>query len=294
METAQKNHKLLKKLKDDKFNVDDLHHYTLLVQISLRDLQVSVIDGRENRCLILEDYVFSSLKTADEWISCIQQIFDGHHFLKAGFWKQVKVSMKHHKFSQIPSQLFIPEAIEDYLSINCKINTKFETLLYYKGIKSDAITAFAINTKLYNWLNDLYPNSKVGFIHQSAALIEGVLNYSQAHKNALYLYIDRFKLHLITIKNKNIEYYNQFSIKQFSEYIRYIMIVMNGLRLDQKTSKVAVWGYIGKKSPHFTEFHKFISNISFGDRPDFLRFGYMFDEVQDHQFFDLYSCFLCD
>lgn len=294
METTRQNHKLLKKLKDEKFNVDDLHHYTLLLQIGLRDLQVAVVDGRENRCLYLEDNVFSSIKSVEDWLETLKHIFDNHHFLKAGFWKQVKVSIKNQKFSQVPSQLFIPESIEEYLAINTRVNTDFETLLYYKGLKSSAITSFAINTKLYNWLIDLYPHSKVGFVHQSAALIEGVLNYSQAHKYDMYLYIDRFKIHILTEKNKNIEYYNQFNIKKFSEYIRYIMLVMNGLNLDQKSSKVAIWGYIGKKSPHYQEFHKFISNISFGDRLDFLRFSYIFDEVQDHHFFDLYSIFLCE
>ncbi|PWS15220.1 DUF3822 domain-containing protein, partial [Klebsiella pneumoniae] len=80
-----------------------------------------------------------------------------------GFWKQVKISIKNQKFSQVPSQLFIPESIEEYLAINTRVNNDYETLLYYKGLKSSAITSFAINTKLHNWLINLYPNSKVGF-----------------------------------------------------------------------------------------------------------------------------------
>ncbi|MEO1096986.1 MAG: DUF3822 domain-containing protein, partial [Bacteroidota bacterium] len=67
-----------------------------------------------------------------------------------------------------------------------------------------------------------------------------------------------------------------------------------GLNRSQKTSDVILWGYIGKQSPHYNEFYKYIKNISFGDRPSYLKYGYMFDEVQDHHFFDLYSMHLCD
>jgi hypothetical protein len=34
---------------------------------------------------------------------------------------------------------------------------------------------------------------------------------------------------------------------------------------------------------------KYIRNVSFGNRPRHITFGYLFDEVQDHHFFDLFS-----
>ncbi|MEQ9165872.1 MAG: DUF3822 family protein, partial [Fulvivirga sp.] len=140
----------------------------------------------------------------------------------------------------------------------------------------------------------LYPNAEVGFIHQSSSLIEGAINFAKINKkDSMYLYIDRFKLHIVTLRNGQLEYYNQFGIKQFSEYIRYIMLVMKGLNRSQQKSDVVIWGYIGKQSPHYNEFYKFIKNISFGDRPEYLKFGFVFDEVQDHHFFDLYSMHLC-
>jgi hypothetical protein len=67
------------------------------------------------------------------------------------------------------------------------------------------------------------------------------------------------------------------------------MLVMKSLGMDQKTSVVKLWGYIGKNSPHYHEFYKYINNVEFGGRPSFLTFGYMFDEVQEHHFFDLYK-----
>ena len=64
---------------------------------------------------------------------------------------------------------------------------------------------------------------------------------------------------------------------------------MKAMGMDQATSRVVLWGYIGNNSPHYQEFIKFVRNVSFGARPKHLKFGYLFDEMQDHHFFDLYS-----
>lgn len=129
-------------------------------------------------------------------------------------------------------------------------------------------------------------------MHQSAALIEGVLEYAKANENPLYIYVDRFKLHILSVSNGKLLYYNQFLIKQFSDYVKYIMLVLKGLGMDQNTSQIVLWGYIGKNSPHYLEFVKYVRNVGFGGRPAYLKFGYLFDEVQEHHFFDLFSIYL--
>ncbi|MEM9858186.1 MAG: DUF3822 family protein [Bacteroidota bacterium] len=295
METTTAGYRLIKKIKDDKFDVDSLHDYNLHIQLGIRDLQIAVVDSTSNKCLILEDFILDPAKTYSELLTIIKAVFSDHHLLMAGFWKRVRVSIKNSKFSLVPSSLFVKDALLDYLRLNAKVNESTETVLYYKHIKTTAVSVFAINTSVYKWLTELYKNTEVVFMHQSSALIEGVINNAQIHRReSMYLYIDRFKLHVTTLKNNKLEYYNQFSIKQFNDYIRYIMLVMKGLNRSQKTSDVVLWGYIGKQSPHYNEFYKYIKNISFGDRPTYLKYGYMFDEAQDHHFFDLYSMHLCD
>ncbi len=294
MNTTTAGYKLIKKVKDAKFDVDNLHQYNLQLQVGVRDLQVAIINSKNNNVLLLEDYVLASVKSYKELKEMLSSLFEEHHLLMAGFWKSVKISIKNNKFSLVPSSLFVKEALVDYLKLNAKVNPTSEEVLYYKHIKSKAVCVFAVNKQLYNWLYSLYPNAEVGFMHQSSALIEGVFNFSESHeKDSLYLYIDRFKLHVLSLKKGELEYYNQFTIKQFNEYIKYIMLVMKGLDKSQKTSEVVLWGYLGKQSPHYNEFYKYIRNISFGERPDYLNFGFVFDEVQDHHFLDLYSMHLC-
>lgn len=281
--------KLIKKIKDDRFEEDNIHEYSLLLNVGPRDVQVGVVDGNENRLLYLEDYVLPSVSSSDDLIYTLEQLFDYHAFIRAGFWKRIKIALKNQKLVQVPQALFDESAVQEYLKLNAQPSAQEETA-FIPMEKSEAVTVFAIQKELKTWVEQKYPQKQFTLLHQSAALIEGVMRVAEKRTdNPLYLYVDRFKLHIISVNQGKLVYYNQFTILSFQDYIRYIMLVMKTLNMDQQTSNVVMWGYIGKNSPHYHEFYKYIQNVTFGERPDNLKFGYMFDEVQDHHFIDLYS-----
>ncbi len=290
MQAATVSYKLIKKIKDDKFDEEKLHQYPLLAQLGVRDLQVAVVDTDPNRLVFFEDYIFNDLSSREEQLELLHTLFESHELLMAGFWRSVIFSIKNNQLVQVPNSLFVPEGAAEYLRFNAQFDTEKEEILYCHNEQTDAVTVFAMPTELHQWISKLYVNSSVKFIHQSAALIEGVLTCAKEMSDSpLYIYIDRFKLHILSVKKGELVYYNQFVIKQFADYVKYIMLVMNGLAMDQGTSQVVLWGYIGKNSPHYQEFYKYIHNVTFGKRPSHLKFGYMFDEVQEHHFFDLFS-----
>jgi hypothetical protein len=220
-------------------------------------------------------------------------LFESHPLLQAGFWHLVKVSFKNNKFVQVPTSLFVEDVAADYLKFNASVDPEKEEITYGDNKSIGAVTVFAVQKELLSWLKQIYSNTNIQFVHQSTALIEGVLQIAgYSPTNKLYIYVDRFKLHILSTENNRLIYYNQFAIKQFSDYVKYIMLVMKGLGMDQQTCEIVLWGYISNNSPHYLEFAKYIRNITFGGRPQPLKFGYIFDEVQDHHFFDLFSIHL--
>jgi hypothetical protein len=295
LQSASLQYKLIRKTKDELFDEEFIHQYHLLLNIGTRDFQILVVEPGGNKVLLLEDFVLPSLTSNEELIHILDHLFDSHAFLKAGFWKKIKVAIKNQKFVQVPQALFTEDALAEYLRFNANIDLSQETLLYTKNSRSQAVTVFAINNELRNWLSRVYPNNQPTVTHQSAALIEGTMEYAKSRTdNPLYIYVDRFKLHIVACKPDQLIYYNQFAIKQFADYIKYIMMVMKSLNMDQQTSQIVLWGYIGKNSPHYHEFYKYINNVIFGSHPGYLKFSYVFDEVQEHHFFDLYSIHLLE
>lgn len=290
MQPTVASYKLVKKIKDDRFDEENLHQYRLLIQLGVRDFQVAVVAESDQRLLFFEDYVLGNLQTHEQLLELLKSLFEEHSVLQAGFWKSVKVSIKNNKFCQLPAGLFQSDGSIDYLNFNAKVKLESEMVLSCKNQSIDSITVFAVRKDLHQWLSKIYQNTKLFFFHQSSALIEGIIAYShQVATPPLYIYVDRFKLHILSVTKGNLIYYNQFAINQFSDYVKYIMLVMKNLGMDQQKSEVLLWGYIGRKSPHYSEFVKYIRNVNFGHRPKNLGFGYMFDEVQEHHFFDLYS-----
>jgi len=295
LQTTTATYKLIKKIKDERFDEELIHQYHLLINLGTRDFQAIIINPEDNRILLLEDYVLPAVSSQEELLQLLEQLFDAHALLRAGFWKKIKISIKNQKFVQVPKALFAEEVLHEYLKFNAQIDSDNEDFISVSNDRAEAMTIFAINRDLKAWLLRIYPNNPPIFLHQSAVLIEGILKFAKERKdNPLYIYVDRFKLHILSCTNGNLTYYNQFGIKQFSDYVKYIMLVMKSLDLDQQTSKVLLWGYIGKNSPHYQEFYKYINNVTFGERPNYLNFGYMFDELQEHHFFDTYCIHLLD
>ena len=54
--TATKKYRLVKRVKDEGFSVDDLHDYELSLLIGTRDFQFSVTSA-ENKVVLFEDYL---------------------------------------------------------------------------------------------------------------------------------------------------------------------------------------------------------------------------------------------
>ncbi len=290
MSSIATRHKLIKKIKDEKFDEEKLQRYILLTQIGAKDFQAAVIDSDDNRLIFFEDYVFSDVNTPGELQVALKELFDSHEYLCAGFWKEVRLSIKNNKFIQVPSSLFIASAAEEYLRFNAVVDPAVESVQVCRNDKTEAVTIFAMQKEMHEWLQKVYIHTTLHLFHQSAALIEGVLAAAgNGEKQPLFVYVDRFKLHVLFVKEGKLIYYNQFQIKQFSDYVKYIMLVMKAMGMDQDTSRVVLWGYIGKNSPHYQEFIKYVRNVTFGDRPSHLKFGYLFDEIQEHHYFDLYS-----
>ena len=290
MQTTSLNYKLIKKIRDERFDEELIHQYHLLINIGTRDFQLAVVEPSDKTMLLMEDFVLPNITSHEELLQLLDQLFDSHALLKAGFWKKIKVAFKNQKFIQVPQALYSREAEPEYLKFNAQVDTSKEDFLSSVNERANAVTVFAINKDLKAWIDGVYPNNKPVYTHQSAALIEGVMTVAQQRNDSpLYIYVDRFKLHIIACRDKKLLYYNQFAIKQFSDYIKYIMLVMKSLNMDQQTSEVVLWGYIGNNSPHYHEFYKYINNVTFGTQPPDIRFGFAFDEVQDHHFFDLYS-----
>lgn len=286
---SQKSFRLLKKIKDPKFEIDRLEFYSLSLFMGLKDFQILITDSETKQCVLLEDYVFDpKLKDEDKY-AAIKFIFDDHHLLLANFWKSINLVIKNRTFSFVPKKLFEETSISSYLKVHTVFDSSLDEIMLSYHKQLDMVNIFTVPKSLVELTSIVYPGKKVRFIHQSSSLINGVLAKNELGQKDVAIYIDRFGLHIIVVNDKKLVFYNQYIIKKFEDYIKFIKMVANELHFDLAEDKIRLYGYLGNNTPHFNELKKTMSELSLGSRPNNFTFSYVFDEILEHQYFDLFS-----
>lgn len=295
MEQEVGNYHLVNRIKDTTFSIDDLTHYNLSLLVGRHDFQLCVIDTRENKCLLLEDYDFEGITSTNTLINTLYHLFEGHHLLMAGYWKSVKLAMKNQKFTLIPAHLFSTDHLRDYLKLSSEVDSDLDDFYYYQHLHTDSISVFAAERKIVEKVRSIYPTLSVQVLHQSSALIEGI----QSHRDFtfykdLYIHIGRKNFSIVVTEDNKLIFYNRFPYTSAADVRKYTLISMQELGMDQQDTKTIVWGNISPQSEYFKELYRYIQNVSFGGKPSYLNFAFMFDEVPDHQYFDLFSIYVCE
>ncbi|MDF9800434.1 hypothetical protein OKW21_005697 [Catalinimonas alkaloidigena] len=295
MEQEVGNFHLVNRIKDTNFSIDDLTHYNLSLLVGRNDFQFCVIDTRENKCLLLEDYELEGIHSTNVLINTLYKLFEGHHLLMAGYWKSVKLAMKNQKFTMIPSHLFSHEHLRDYLKLSTEVDSELDDFYYYQHTHSEAVCVFAAERKIIEKVRSIYPTLTVQVVHHASAFIEGIQSHRDfTYYKDLYINIGRNNFSLVVTEDNKLLLYNRFPYQKSEDIVKYTMLTMQEMNMSQQDTKTIVWGNISADSLHFKELYRYIKNISFGARPSYLNFAYMFDEVADHQYFDLYSIYVCE
>lgn len=285
----QKSFRLLKKIKDPKFEIDRLEYYSLSLYIGQKDFQILITDHETNYVVLLEDYVFDPKLDDLAKKEVVKFIFDDHHLLLANFWRSINLIFKSRNYSFIPHQLFDEKKASTYLSINTSFDADTEEIMLTYHRYLDLVNVFSVPIWIVELLSGIYHGKRINYIHQSSSLINGLHSQNIAGRKDIALYLDRFGLHILVIDDKKLVFYNQYNIKKFIDYANFIKMVSKEIDFDLENDQIKIYGYLGQSTPHFQELRKSIQQLSFGERPKNVKFGYVFDELMEHQYFDLFA-----
>ena len=285
---------LVRKVKSNKFNVDHLSQYSLYFLLGKQHFKFCVLDTKSSACLLLEDYLIGTNDQPDETVDTLRVIFESHHLLNAGFWNSVKLAFLNPKSVLVPNQMFDKDTLPAYLKMNCKVDPN-DGYYYFKHNTGKMVNVFAADKQLVKWFKDQYPNLNIHLLHYSSALIEGVPRQSDASRlKSMSLFVNIDSTEILVHENDKLLYCNQFSYQTPEELLNYVMVVMDQLALDPNVSKVQLWGNINNQSEYFKVLYQYIRNISFGKRPSVIKFSFEFDEIDEHQYFDLFGLYYCE
>ena len=290
-EAVRSTYHQTKKIKDLEFDVDKLSTYSLIVELSEKDFFVLVVDTDKSRALFLEHFVFSELYQTRELLEQLSLIFDDHHFLKAGFWKEIKFVVKDKCFAFVPNSLYAEEKRSFFLRLNAEVEEG--DVLFTSPLKgTDARCVFGIDYELNQWLTSLYPSKDIVLDHSTNIFCDSVTrNLSKKQGEEVFVHTDSYTMTIVGLRNGDLHYCNVFSYSSAEDMTYYIMLVMHELNFNPEVVPVSLYGEIDQTSIHFTKLRKYLRYLHLGKRPSHLKFGFVFDEIFDYQCFELFSAY---
>ena len=282
------------RVKDELIDINNLMNYHLAILIARNELSISVVDSKNNRCLLGEKHTFSEGNNIQAVLNACNQVFEDHHLLTAGFWGQITVAITNNSFTLVPNSLFDENNKSQYLELHNDIENN--QIVYSHQHKSfGATSVFAIDKDLVNWCKTMYPAKEVRFIHQTSAFIEGVLhNNKQTNSKSIYINCEGNTLTLVVLNNGQLEYCNNFQYETPQDIVYYTLFVMNELYLSTESIPMTVWGDMNLKSNTFLNLYKFIRYIDLGEKPKTLTYSYVFDDIEETALFNTHNIYHCE
>ena len=281
-------------IKDNDFDAEALSYYCLYISVGHDSLRYCMVDSKTNRCVLLEDYRFFNQLSTDELIASLNRIYDNDLFLKNPFWQKINIIPKGQAFTLIPREFFEESSPEKYLSLAGHQNQNF-LVVAAEQQSVDAVNVFYAEKKLVNWFHKAYPTRVIEFTHQTAAFIEGVKRQNPKSKQShMHIFVDNNTLIIVVMNEGQLEFCNIFPYHTSNDLIYFVLFVLDELRLDKETCPVHLYGNIDNQSEIYQLIRTYISQVSLlNEHPNWLKFSYAFEQINNYSYFDLYGIHLC-
>ncbi len=292
MEDITKKFRLNHKILDNSFSVNDVEHYELIFMVEHKNLRITIMDTREDKCVFLEDYKFSQINTTENLVQCLEELSTAHSSLLAGFWKNIKLSFRNENFTFIPKDLFIRENAADYLSIN-EAFTK-NKYYHFSHTQNEITCVFVAEALIVDWFKKTYPNISINYSHQAEAVMVGALNANAKEGISAHVCVENRYMNLLVLKDGKPLISNIFHYQSPQDFAYFILFVYDELQLDINTCPITLYGEISPDSNIFALIYKYIKHVHFATKPNKIAFSHQFDEILAHRYFDLYSMYFLD
>ena len=267
METGKTNN-----IQASTFNIEYSEQYQLSVQIGLKHFSYCIINNSTNNI----EY-FNNLIIDGNFINIISK----EEILKLNYASS-SVAFTNFPSTIVPNELFKKENSKEILELTSDV---------YDIIQSDSlagIDAHIIYT-ISNLINDIafafFPNAKLKA--QQSILIEQFSKFNN-NDNA-YIYISDNILNITAFKNKKLLFNNSFSFATKEDILYFTLFAFEQLKINTETVNVKLYGEIIKGDETHQLLYTYIRNIEFGSRPKHVNFSSEFNEVQEHNFYSLFS-----
>ncbi|WP_192820733.1 DUF3822 family protein [Rufibacter sp. LB8] len=286
--------KQTQRVSDDAFDASAPENACLYLTFGAHRIRLGVLDQARNKFIALEDYEAAGVTTVAGAIAALENLAQTNPILQKRNWSLVRIGIKNQQFTLIPETLFDVNAREEYLKLNAVVEPGQEQVHHYAHPRLELMNVFTAPVALEAWAASHFQNTRVEFVHQTSALMEGFLHMAErSGKPKLYIYVDKNYLTLVVLQGLRLEFCNSFYFTSYEDFIYFVLFVLQEKKMNPEQDQVFVWGELMHNSELHDVLRKYIKHVHFGKRPQAVGYSYRLDALFEHRNFDLYSLHLC-
>jgi hypothetical protein len=268
-------------------DVNLISQYQLIIKITDTGIVFLVCDTESNKCLALEKYKFPVSATLENISISLQNIWDAHPYLNAGYWKKVVLLFSNLKFTFVPIPLKENDiSAEAFTHLNFKLAPQ-EQIYSYRINSLDADCYFGVNQEVIKWFSELYPSMVTKIGHSTCAFLKG-LQQQDTKANQLHIYTAESLVTLANLKEGRLNYLNSFPRQSEDDILYTCTLVVDELNLDRKDVEINFWSESDDNAVILEKLRMYYPSINVGKRPAHLSYSFEFDEVEESSYFDLF------
>ena len=264
--------------------------YHLSMLAGLDSFSCCVLDSKRSKYLAVCNWTFQGVYNWPSLSENISSIIKETSLLQYGY-KTVSAAIVNSRSTLVPNALFENGNEEKYLRFN-------HTLEEDDAIKIDQLknietkNIYALPKSIDRSLSSFFPNVK--FLHHSTSFLESVLlQYKNLDQLKVIVHVQMSHFEVAVIEGKNLKLYNSFAHQTSEDFIYYLLFVCEQLKLNPEKLDLVLLGEIERNSAIYSILHKYIRNISFGERSDSFEYSSKFNELPKHFYYNLFNQYLC-
>lgn len=276
---------------DKSYTASKVKDYKLYVELSKNALKHTVFNTENNTFVGIEEYRFADIYNDYSLVEPVKDIITSNPIYKKEF-SAINVAFVNNRSTLIPNAIYKADKLKSFHQFN-----------FSKQEEDQFFADQLINLSAYNvysipdFITELFSTLKnVNFKHFSSSLIETSITNAKNQKvlSLIQVHILPSSFQVIFIKNQKLELYNSFAYQSSEDFIYYLLFVLDQLNINNEEASITLTGEVEKNSVIYTMLHKYIKTLTFGNRPDNLKFSYIFEEIPKHFHHSLFNQFLCE
>jgi hypothetical protein len=277
---------------DDALNKSRSEEYKLSILLSQNGFSFALFHPESNFFSGLASFEYKGSKKVGEYCLATEKLAESNEYLTLKY-SNVSILYESSKTTLVPFPLFSEKDIEHFSAFNFKKNSE-EIVMFDKLTNAEAYNVFSIPKEIKQTLINLFPGCKIH--SHSSVLIETILTYCKnlPVKKREFVNVRKTSIDIIITEGNKLLYQNSFSYMNKEDFIYYILLVPEQLKINPEEIDLSLTGAIEKDSELFEIVYKYIRNVKFEKLSDAFSYSYVIKEIPEHYYLNLININRCE